>query len=263
MNPSDIEPFLTTKVFGRGLIEVHQTIGTTMDRARDLAQGGALPGTVVLAETQTAGRGRHGRNWHSPPGRNLYFSLILPADLPLETTPLVTLAAGLGASETVSRLTGLAPEIKWPNDLLLDGRKLAGILTEMDLRGTTVRSLILGLGLNVNLAESDVPDGLKSAAGSLLISSGRAWERPRVLAAVLGGLERRIEDLMQGRSQKLLADYRTGCRTLGREISLAQGREVIQGRAQDVDEQGRLVVRTSPDGRLIQVSAGEVTLLKK
>ncbi|MFH1091636.1 MAG: biotin--[acetyl-CoA-carboxylase] ligase [Pseudomonadota bacterium] len=253
---------LSTKVFGRRTIEIHDCIDSTNSRLKELALAGAEEGSLVAAETQTQGRGRLGRTWHSPPLYNLYFSLLLTELPPVESRPLVTLVAGLAAAEAVLMLTGRRPGLKWPNDLLLDGRKIAGLLAELDSSKAGREFVVLGVGLNVNLDYENLPPELKDQAGSLFMATGRRWDRIEVLAALLWHLENDLTALKEGRIDGLLRRYRTFCQTLGARVEIAQGADRIRGLAVEVDDCGRLVIECSDTGRLIQVNAGEVTLIK-
>ncbi|MBW2623208.1 MAG: biotin--[acetyl-CoA-carboxylase] ligase [Deltaproteobacteria bacterium] len=248
---------------GRGLIEIHDEIGSTNQRARELAMAGAPEGTLILAEYQTAGRGRLGRTWHSPPGLNIYMSLILTPDLALNRTPLLTLAAGLAGSEAISRVTGQKPLVKWPNDLILKDRKVAGILSEMEVQDASVRFVVLGVGINVNLAASDLPEELKDLAGSLRIATGRIWDRGLVLAAFLSELEKYYELLRQDRRDELLGKYRRVCQNIGRRVRFDRKGILIEGRAVDLDLSGRLLVEQDKDGRIVPVTSGDVSLLRQ
>ncbi|MDY6851201.1 MAG: biotin--[acetyl-CoA-carboxylase] ligase [Thermodesulfobacteriota bacterium] len=262
LSESDLGRLLQTRILGRGLIEIHTRINSTNQRARELGLTNAPEGTLVLAETQTAGRGRLGRNWHSPPGLNLYFSLILRPNLPPDRTTLLTLAAGVGAAEAVSRVTGRKPSIKWPNDLLMGQRKVAGILSEMETRGANLPFVILGLGLNVNLKPADLPAELLDLAGSLFMATGRDWDRTALLAAMLKEIENQYEALKAGRAGDVLEQYRQACQTIGSQVRIAQGESVIQGTAVAVNESGELVIRPAGGRQLVCVNAGEVTLIK-
>ena len=173
---------------------------------------------------------------------------------------MLTLAAGLGAAEAVGLVTGRRPDVKWPNDLLMDGRKIAGLLSEMEVRDHRVLFVILGLGLNVNLPLEDLPADLADSAGSLLTVTGRSWDRVLVLAALLECIEKDYLALTEGRLDELLERYRRVCLTLGRAVRVALGSTVIKGTAVDVDQKGRLVIEDEADGRLVRVNAGEVTL---
>jgi len=261
LTAESIRRFLSTAVLGRVEIEIHPEIGSTNARARDLAQAGAPEGTLVLAESQTSGRGRLGRSWHSPAGRNLYFTLILkPPCAPAEAA-LIPLTAGLAGAEAIGRLTGTQPEVKWPNDLMLGGRKIAGILSEMECRGVVVRFVVLGVGLNVNMTATDLPPELAAQAGSLRLALGRPFDRAQVLAAFLNRLETRYRTLLLGGRAELLADYRQVCQTLGSRVQYALENELVTGTAEEIDGEGNLLVRREADGRMIRITAGDVSLL--
>ncbi|MFH1137610.1 MAG: biotin--[acetyl-CoA-carboxylase] ligase [Pseudomonadota bacterium] len=252
-----------TAFLGRGANEHHQTIDSTNLRAKELARSGAPEGTLVTAEAQTSGRGRLGRAWHSPPGRNLYFSLVLRPNISPERLPILTLAAGLGVAEALRDITGLGLEIKWPNDILINKMKVVGILSEMEMLGAGVSFVVLGIGINVNLEQGDLPEELAPLAASLLIASGRPWDRVEILAGVLSGVEHNYLEIIQGRPQGVLARYRRACATIGSKVRLADGVQILEGLAVDIDENGALVVELSGDGSLLTVSAGEVTLVKE
>lgn len=258
-----IQAALRTDILGRALIEVHESIGSTNQRARSLALGDAGEGTLVLAERQTAGRGRLDRVWHSPPGLNLYLSLILRPDLPPARAALLTLAASLALASAVSDVTGLTPDIKWPNDLLLNGRKMSGILSEMELSGSNVAFVILGVGINVNLSLADLPEDLAETVGSLAIASGRTWDRTEALAAFLTRMEEYYLALKAGRVEEILQAYRASCVTLNSRVEYIHKGVRIQGRAIDVNSAGELVVRRADNNQLVTINAGDVSLMKK
>ncbi|MBW1710863.1 MAG: biotin--[acetyl-CoA-carboxylase] ligase [Deltaproteobacteria bacterium] len=252
---------LQTEVFGRGLVEIRERISSTNIRAKKMALAGAGEGTLVVAESQTAGRGRLGRIWHSPPGLNIYFSLILKPEIPPPRIPLLTLTAGLAGSSAIGSLIGQAPSVKWPNDLLLQNRKIAGILAEMDIKDSRVSFVILGIGINVNLAEQDLPPDLRNQAGSLLISTGKTWDRTEILASLLGELERYYRLLCQGRYDEILGQYRQVCQTLKTRVRFVQQETVIEGTAIDVGQSGELIVERAGDGEILYLNAGEVSSL--
>jgi len=261
LTAESIRRFLNTSVLGRAEIEIHAEIGSTNARARDLAQAGAAEGALVLAESQTAGRGRLGRSWHSPAGRNLYFTLVLKPPCAPPETALIPLTAGLAGAEAIGRLTGVRPDVKWPNDLRLGGRKIAGILSEMECRGPKVRFVVLGVGLNVNMTAEDLPPELAEQAGSLRLAFGRAFDRAQVLAAFLDGFEPRYRALLSGGRAEILEGYRRVCQTLGSRVQYALGNELVTGTAEEIDGQGNLLVRRETDGRMIRITAGDVSLL--
>lgn len=257
-----LRPFLRTRYIGRGSVEFHDRIDSTNARIRALGLDGSAEGALVAADLQTAGRGRHGRNWHSPPGVNLYFSVLLRPNLPLAQMSLLTLAAGVGAARAVDRATGCRTGIKWPNDLEIGGRKVAGLLTELELRNGAPQFAVLGVGLNVNLAAADLPRDLTDRAGSLLTATGRRWDRMELLGAMLEELEDQYEDLRGGRADLVLARHRRASVTLGAVVRVTLADGIFEGDAEAVDEDGALTIRRRSDGRTIRVSAGEVSLVR-
>ncbi len=248
--------------WGRTGAEFHEDLDSTNLRVRELGYSGSAEGTLVATERQTAGRGRRGRNWHSPSGRNLYFSVLLRPALAPETTSLITLAAGLGAVKAIERLTGFRASLKWPNDLLWGQRKLAGILTELEMRGSRPDFAVLGMGVNVNIARSEMPAELADTAGSLLEATGRSWNRLELLSALLEDIEKEYTELSLGGQAGLLEKYRRVCATVGSRVIVSEAGGCWQGRAEDVDETGGLVIRRETDGVLTTVYSGEVSLLR-
>ena len=249
---------LKTRILGRATIEIHRRIDSTIRRARDLARRGVDEGTLILAETQSGGRGRHGRIWHSPPGKNIYLSMVLRPDIDRNRTPILTLAAALGAADAVSRLTEMSPVIKWPNDILLGHGKIAGILTEAEIRAANLHFLILSIGMNVNMSLDDVPPDLVARAGSLSMATGRSWNRIEVLAVLLEAVDRRYLDLLDGGADRMIDLYRLRCGTIGSMVRVGHGPHGLQGLAEDVSSRGELLVRRLSDGRLVRVAAGEI-----
>jgi BirA family biotin operon repressor/biotin-[acetyl-CoA-carboxylase] ligase len=259
LSKQDITAHLHTRFFGQGLIEIHDRIDSTNRRAMDLGHAGASEGTVVLAENQTAGRGRYGRVWHSPPNANLYISVILRPDFGSPVPPLITLAAGLGAARGLSVVTGLNVGVKWPNDLILNKRKLAGILAELEPAGPHAPFVVLGIGVNVNIDKNQWPEDLAEKVISLKTALGREVDRSSALAALLNELENEYLELKQGQTAALLDRYRQACVTLNTEVTVSIADKKITGLAVDIDNQGRLMVRQS-NGDVIHLDAGEVTL---
>ena len=216
-------------------------VGSTQDALRAMAEAGAPEGRLVVAEAQTAGRGRRGRSWLSPRG-GLYFSLLLRPRLPLAALPRVSLAAGAA----LARAAGVGG-LKWPNDLLApDGRKLAGILMEADLRGEEVRYLVLGVGLNF-----DPPPAPEGAGLAAYAPAGRAEVLARFLAE-LEPLYARLDD-----AEAVLAAWRAHDLTLGRAVRVTAPGGVVEGTAEALEPDGTLVVRTR-QGRRARVGAGDV-----
>ena len=244
---------LSDQVVGCRILH-YDTLSSTMDEARRLAEADAPEGTVVIAEEQTAGRGRFNRAWVSPRGQNLSFSVVLrPTPTQL---PYVNMAAALAVSGVVASVTGLAPAIKWPNDVRIEGRKISGILIETSMEADAVAHAIVGIGVNVNFDPSRFPE-IASIATSIFRETGTETERTHVLKLLLEQLDDLYRDVKGGRS--LRGDWAAQLETLGRDVQVRWRDEVFEGHAKAVDEQGNLLL-ARPDGSTLTVVAGEVTL---
>jgi BirA family biotin operon repressor/biotin-[acetyl-CoA-carboxylase] ligase len=248
------------KVLGKELL-FFETIGSTNDVAAQLAAGGEREGLVVAAAAQTKGRGRRGRIWFSPPGAGLYVSAVLvpgrARQTPDRATSLLTIAAGVALAEGIERATGLRAAIKWPNDLLVERRKLAGILAEgvSAPGGTALHAVVLGYGINVQ-AES-YPRELADRATALETELGRPIDRALVFAETLVALDRRYQDLIDEQYDAILAAWRQ--RAPGRRQAPVNwdGPEGLRrGTTVDIDDRGALIVRT--DSGIEHLTAGEV-----
>ncbi|HWF83380.1 MAG TPA: biotin--[acetyl-CoA-carboxylase] ligase [Vicinamibacterales bacterium] len=244
----------------------YPTIGSTNDVAGALAtRRGDVEGAVVLADEQTAGRGRRGHVWHSPPGSGLYVSVILgPGGArvdPDRATMLVTLMAGVALVEGIEAATGLRPDLKWPNDLLVGGRKLAGILSEGVGSGThaspsRVSSVIVGYGINI--AQTAYPPDVAARATSLETELGRAVDRTLVFAQTLASLAARYDDLLAGRFDAILDAWRRlAPAAAGARVTWASATGSQSGVTAGIDDRGALLVRIGD--RIERVVAGEVT----
>ena len=243
---------LTTRFVGRRL-EYRAVLGSTQDLARELARAGAPEGTVVLAGRQTAGRGRLGRSFVSPKG-GLYFTVVLrPALAHLRPLPIV---AALAMARGLEQVAGLSPTLKWPNDVLVGGRKVCGILVESDLTAEAVNHVLLGIGVNVNADMSAYPE-IAAIATSAAAEAGRQVSREALAAAVLNELEELYLAVQAG--QQVQDEWRTRLETLGRQVRVTSGETVEEGLAEDVDGDGSLILRR-PDGSRVVIAAGDVTL---
>lgn len=245
---------------GRTLICLDE-VDSTNTYLRQMALEGAADGTAVVADSQTAGRGRMGRSFQSPKGKGIYLSVLYRPDLPPERMMSVTALAGLAVCDAVERLCGVRPGLKWPNDPVLGNRKLCGVLTEMALEGETgrVRHLVVGIGVNVLHTQEDFQDEVAEIATSLSMELGRPVSRSALTAALLEELDRVYAALKSGDLAAYLAAYRRDCVNLGKTVQLigTEGRETVV--AVDVDEAFGLVVRTA-DGQERVVRSGEVSV---
>ena len=249
-----------TKVVGRDIRVFEQTTSTN-DVIEKLARDGVKEGAVVFAESQTKGRGRLGRAWVSPPRKGLWFSVLLRPNLrPQETTQL-TVAAATALWRAIHNETGLCPEIKWPNDLLLRGRKVTGILTELTAELDRVKHVILGIGVDVNLSAGDFPSELRKLATSLKIESGKPVSRSALAVEILRELDHDCARVCSGDFASVADEWEEHCTTLGRNVAIQIGDRRIRGRAESLSEDGALLLRTE-HGHLERISGGDVTLEK-
>jgi BirA family biotin operon repressor/biotin-[acetyl-CoA-carboxylase] ligase len=247
-------------VIGRD-IRVFEETTSTNDVIEKLARDGVKEGVVVFAESQTKGRGRLGRKWISPERKGLWFSILLRPDLrPQETTQL-TVASATALRRAIQSETGLQPEIKWPNDILIGGKKVAGILTELSAELDRVKHIILGIGVDVNLVAGEFPPELRKLATSLKIESGRAIERPELAAAILRELDFDYARICAGKFTAVADEWEAHCATIGHDVTIQIGGRKIRGRAESLDDDGALLVRTE-HGHLERITGGDVTLEK-
>ncbi len=253
LNAELVDTQLTTTFVGRRM-RCLPSASSTQDVARAEAEGGAPEGTVVLAEEQTAGRGRLGRSWVSPAGTNLYLTIVMRPDV--ERLRSLSMVAPLAVAEAVEETAGLSPRIKWPNDVLIGGRKLAGVLIETELSGQAVRYSLVGIGLNVNLDVERAPE-IADIATSLKRETGHEMSREAVLASLLNRFEALYIVAQQGSA--VHEAWRSRLETLGRQVRARFGQQVEEGLAEDVDAEGSLILRR-PDGSRVTVAAGDVTL---
>ena len=248
----DLEGALAYRIIGHR-IHHYDTIGSTMDEARRLASEGAGEGTVVIAEEQTAGRGRFNRAWVSPRGENLSFSVILTP--PANQLPYMNMAATLAVARTVADTAGLKPTIKWPNDVRVGGLKISGILIETAIESEDAVCAIIGIGVNVNFDPS-LHAEIAGISTSLYRETEQRRNRTPVLRVLLEHFNDAYASVRAGKS--LTAEWSAMLDTLGRTVILSSQHDTIEGIAESVDEQGNLLVR-QPDGSLYTATAGEVT----
>ncbi len=232
-----------------------ETTTSTNDVARALAQRGASDGTLVIAEQQTSGRGRRGRVWQSSPGDCLLISLILRPPLSPGQAARLTMLAAIAVARAV-RACGASAVIKWPNDVLINGRKVAGILTETDIQAEFLRYAVVGIGVNVNVASEDLP-ALAERATSLLDATGRVIEVAHVLHLLLAEMESRYVAMGQDGVQAVFEEWRALLETSGRVVQVQTPDETISGYAEGVDASGALLVRRD-SGEIVPVTFGDV-----
>lgn len=245
---------------GRENLRIYESIDSTNTQCKRLAMDGAADGTVVIAEQQTAGRGRRGRSFQSPQGLGLYLSILWrPRCRPEQLLPLTSLAA-VAVSRAIERVTGEVAFIKWPNDLLLHNRKIAGILTEMALEGESgqIDYVVVGIGINVHQTDADFTPDVAAMASSLDAVLGVSVSRARLAAALTEELDLLRREVMW-QPERYLAEYRARCITIGSTVQLLRGEDRSTAQAVAVDDRFGLVVRHA-DGSEEIVRSGEVSV---
>jgi BirA family biotin operon repressor/biotin-[acetyl-CoA-carboxylase] ligase len=249
-----------TKVIGRD-IQVFEETTSTNDVIEKLARDGVKEGVVVFAESQTKGRGRLGRKWMSPTHKGLWFSILLRPELSPQETTQLTVASATALRRAIKNVTGILAEIKWPNDLLIGGKKVVGILTEMSAEVDRVRHVILGIGVDVNQDAAEFPPELRKIATSLKIAAGGEISRAELAVEILRELDLDYARICAGKFPAVADEWEAGCATIGKNVSVQMGARQIRGRAESLDDDGALLVRTE-HGHLERVIGGDVTLEK-
>lgn len=233
------------------------SIDSTNTAAKQMALEGAPHGTVLIADRQTAGRGRQGRSFHSPGGMGVYMSVLLRPACEARELMHLTCAAAVAACDAVEKAAGLRPGIKWTNDLVCGKRKLAGILTELITAGDSVCAVI-GIGINCCQEEADFSGDIRSFAGSLSMAAGKNTDRAKVAACLIECFYKMDQTLLTAKAD-MMERYCAGCVTIGKDISILRADEVRYGHALSVDNDGRLIVRFA-DGSTEPVQSGEVSI---
>lgn len=251
---SSIKSRLNTRFMGRHLHYYHE-LPTTMETARDLARKGAAEGAVVIAGTQTAGRGRLARTWLSPEG-SLAMSVILKPVL--KNLPQLIMIASLAVVRTIRQVAGLKSQIKWPNDVMLKGKKVCGILIENEVKGGKVNFAIIGIGINVNFNPLDFSE-IADIATSLSHEAGMEISKVELASRLLEELERLYLEAQDG--APVYKEWQENMETLGKQIKVKTGKAVEHGQAETVTENGNLLLRRA-DGSLIEIVVGDVTVIK-
>ncbi|MBQ8769416.1 MAG: biotin--[Oscillospiraceae bacterium] len=251
-----IKHFLPEGHLWQNQIIWYNVTDSTNDQAKALIRQGAPHGTVLIADRQTGGRGRMGRSFASPAGMGVYMSVILRLQTPADQLMHLTCAAAVAACNALEKSVGLRPGIKWTNDLVLGGRKLAGILTELVITPVETAAVI-GIGVNCCQAQEDFPEEIQSFAGSLTMACGKEIDRAQVAAALIEAFCE-IAGQLNDR-QKILDVYRRDCITVGKQVSIVKADEIRHGHAIGIDNNGALLVEF-PDKHAEAVNAGEVSV---
>lgn len=243
-------------------IHFFESIPSTNILAKKLAEDGALHGTAVIAANQTEGRGRLGKSWYSAAGKGLYCSIIVRPRLAVEHYPKITLAAGLGVAIAIDRIAAVSSQLKWPNDIFIDGKKCGGILTESSSLNEPVarRYAVIGIGLNLGSALEDFPVDLRDKITSLFIETGKNYDVQRVFSDIRDEVLRQLEDFYNDGFQPILASWKGRDFLLGKEMECVSSEgKIIAGVSLGPDAEGQLHVK-APDGKIHTVLSGDIRL---
>jgi len=255
---NDIRKSLRTKVFGKAIYSF-DTINSTNIFAKSLKEADCPDGTLIVADEQTAGKGRQGRRWSSQKGMNLLFSVVTRPRLVQEKMRVLPFGAALAVAGAIEQRTQIKAECKWPNDVLIEGKKVAGMLIETTTQNDDLMTVILGIGININ--QTEFPDDIKQKATSLKLASHQNVDRVGLLCAVLEELEHRFEQLRHFSPQIILDEWKRRTPMLGGEITLVEHQSSIRVRARDVAPNGALIIEELNGGRR-EVFAGDVSILQ-
>jgi len=256
-----IQKSLTTKFLGRSEWRyLPETMSTNQEAVMGASEG--LPdGSVILAGTQTTGRGRKGRRWFSPP-RSICFSVVLRPSLALEKLPWLMIAATAAVHMTIFSEAAISAQIKWPNDVCINGKKCAGILVEVGLSAGEPEWGVIGIGLNVNAAAEDFPEDLRDAVTSLFEESGLIGSRNILYASLINNLEYFYDLLRQGKEKQVSSYWAKASGLIGENLKIARASDTIEGCVMGLNENGRLIVKR-PRGKIMTIESGDIVSLMK
>ena len=257
LRPEEVCPRLTTQLLGSEICYFSE-IGSTNDEAKKKAVAGCPEGTLVITETQLGGRGRLSRGWFSPVAKGLWFSVVLRPPFPPQEAPKCTLMAAVALNRAIRDVTGIPCGIKWPNDILCNGRKLVGILTEMSAEMDAINHIVIGMGINVNIEAAEIPPELKTIATSVSIETGAEVSRIDLFIKVLERLEEIYLQVKTGGFSVVLDAWRQESITLGRMVNVIGLDKSFVGKAIDIDNDGALLVETEQG--VERVLAGDVSI---
>ena len=238
----------------------YETVGSTNTVASDLAEK-TIEGAVVIADSQQKGMGRLGRKWESPPGVNIYMSIILRPKIEPKEATLITIMAAVACATALRRVTGLHVTIKWPNDLMVSDKKIGGILSELKTDHGRIISAIVGIGMNVNVDIDTYPADVQEGATSVKNETGMSYSREVVISEILNEIDYWYKILNGMGKGILLLEWQKLTSTLGREVKVTVGKETFTGLAESIDSEGMLILRL-PSGMLKKINSGDLTILR-
>ncbi len=254
--PWEIEQHLQTGVIGKKVI-YKDMVDSTNSHAFKLALGGEPEGTCIIAETQMMGKGRLGRKWFSPVGKNLYISVVLRPSIPPASVYPITFLSSLAVYDTIQSVTGIEPTLKWPNDVLVNGKKICGTLLELSTEADMVRFVVVGIGLNINMEEQDIDEEIQSKATSLLLLEKKPFERPLVCGILLTNLERYYTIFRENGSEEICFIWEERAKIKGKYLEITQMGETYKGISEGIDRDGGILLNAH--GATRKIIAGDVS----
>ena len=257
LSKEELESTIHTKWAGANVAFFEETVSTN-NEIRSLAEQGAPHGTLAVAERQLGGKGRRGRIWTSPAGVGIWMSMLLRPQIDPMAASMLTLVMALATRKGIENATGLKSEIKWPNDLVLNKKKICGILTEMSTELMEIQYVIPGTGINVN--QTEFPDDIKATATSLRIESGKVQKRSEIIAAIMEAFEGYYDTFIETQDMSgLIEEYNANLVNLGNEVCVLDPAGEYRGVSEGINKEGALLVRLS-DGTLKEIISGEVSV---
>jgi BirA family biotin operon repressor/biotin-[acetyl-CoA-carboxylase] ligase len=253
-----LEKSLAGKYFGHRLY-YYPVTGSTNDDAFKLGIAGAPEGTVVVADAQTKGRGRLQRAWHSPAGSNIYTTIILRPKMDAARTPQISILAGVAVAEVLESYCPGRVKVKWPNDILIDGKKVCGILSQAKAEVNKVDFIILGIGINVNI--NQFPDEISNIATSLAMETGKIISRQQLIISLYENMTKWYKQLLKDGFSQIKEKWLSLSQMIGQKVQVIFQEEVISGKAIDLDNDGSLIL-IAEDGKKIKASAGDATIMR-
>jgi BirA family biotin operon repressor/biotin-[acetyl-CoA-carboxylase] ligase len=244
-----------------GEVFFYETVGSTNMVAADFAERGGAEGVVVIADSQEKGRGRLGRVWVSPPGVNIYMSILLRPKIEPKDATLITIVAAVGCAYALRKMTGLNVTIRWPNDLIISDKKIGGILTELKITHKKILYAITGIGVNVNADLGAFPEDIRETTSSIKKEKGVPYSRTDLIVGVLNEIDYWYKMLERMKRKELLHKWRQLTSTIGKKVRITLGKEILMGIAESIDDEGMLMLRL-PSGTLRRISTGDLTLLR-
>lgn len=244
ISSNEIQLGLATKIMGRN-IHFEEIVTSTQKLAQNLASDGVPEGTIVVADQQTNGRGRMSREWYSPSGTGIWMTMIVRPKIPINTTPQLTLLTAVAIVQAIEELTPLKPDIKWPNDIMINGKKIVGILTELQAEADQVHSVIIGTGINVNQKKDDFPEELQEVATSFLIETGERWERAKFIQMILLKFEGLYGLFLSKGFKPIKLLWEGYAISFNKLIKAKTLKGTVEGKAIGIDDDGALLIETN------------------